>query len=161
MTAMWPRPGSMQVSAFQWLLIAFSLVSLVGCGGNLADVSGAVTLDGQPLRSGRDIRTTVVFQPISGSAIGAVGLVDESGRYQLSTGSKKGAVPGDYTVTCTSTQIIPSKTPGGAGSGRSITDPKYANAKTSGFQFTVQSGSNEFNIPLESRPGERRRAGID
>jgi hypothetical protein len=127
------------------------LAPFSGCGNGLADVSGTVTLDGAPLRGGNDVRATVYFQPASGSGAAAVGILDESGRYTLSTGSEEGAAPGDYVVTFTATQIIPSKEPGGTPSGRRITDLKYANAKTSGLQFTVQSGNNEFNIPLESR----------
>jgi hypothetical protein len=137
----------------RWLF--FGVVAFSGCGDNLADVHGTVTLDGRPLRGGGDVRATVVFQSISGSSTGAVGIVDENGRFTLSTGSKEGVAPGDYSVTCTATKIIPSSEPGRAPGGRSITDPKYANAKTSGLQFTVQPGGNEFEIPLASRPADR------
>jgi hypothetical protein len=148
------RQLSVGLHAARLLSVAILLVPFSGCGNNLADVSGTVTLDGQPLRGGGDsgIRATVVFQPVSGSAVGAVGIVDENGRYQLSTGSEEGAPPGDYLVTCSATQIIPPKQPGGTPTGRRITDPKYANAKTSGLQFTVEPGNNQFDIALESRP---------
>ncbi|MEX2308584.1 MAG: hypothetical protein WD738_13365 [Pirellulales bacterium] len=152
MTPNWCRQQPIGAYAARWLLVVSLLVPFSGCGNNLADVGGTVTLDGQPLRGGGGVRATVVFQPVSANSSGAVGIVDENGRYQLSTGSEEGAAPGDYLVTCSATQIIPSKQPGGTPSGRRITDPKYANAKTSGLQFTVQPGDNEFNIPLESRP---------
>jgi hypothetical protein len=147
-----PRQLMLRYAA-RLLLIAIGLAPFTGCGNNLADVGGTVTLDGQPLRGGSGVRATVVFQPVSGSMTGAVGIVDENGRYRLSTGSGEGAAPGDYLVTCSATQIIPSKQPGGTPTGRRITDPKYANAKTSGLQFTVQPGINEFDIALEARPG--------
>jgi hypothetical protein len=143
--------------AARCLLVVCLLAPLAGCGDGLADVSGTVTLDGQPLRGGSGVRVTVFFQPVSGSSSGAVGIVDGNGRYQLSTGAKEGVVPGEYVVTCSATKIIPSKVPGGAASGRRLTDPKYANAKTSGLQFTIESGDNEFNIPLESGPSQARR----
>jgi hypothetical protein len=136
------------------LLLVLLMAPFAGCGDNLADVSGIVTLDGQPLRGGGDVRATVIFQPASGGSVGAVGVVDENGRYNLSTGSKDGAPPGDYRVTCSATQLVPSKEPGGTPGGRRLTHRKYANANTSGLQFMVEPGSNEFNIPLESRPAE-------
>jgi hypothetical protein len=85
-----------------------------------------------------------------------VGIVDESGRYQLSTGSKEGAAPGDYLISCLATKIIPAKEPGSAPGGRSLTDPKFANAKTSGLQFTVSPGNNEYDIALVSRAAGAR-----
>jgi hypothetical protein len=134
------------------LLATALLLPFNGCGNGLASVSGTVTLDGQPLRGGNGVRGTVYFQPAAGGS-SAVGNLDEMGRYDLSTGSKEGAAPGDYLVTCSVAQIIPSKEPGGTPSGRRITDSKYANAKTSGFRFTVQKGDNEFDISLESPRG--------
>ena len=47
----------------------------------------------------------------------------------------------------------------GTPGGRHITDPKYANAKTSGLKCTVQSGKNEFNIPLQKPPKTAPRTG--
>lgn len=138
--------------AAKLMLAAATLLPICGCGNGLANVSGTVTLDGQPLRGGNGVRGTVYFQPAAGGT-SAVGILDEMGRYELSTGSKEGAALGDYLVTCSVAQIIPSKEPGGTPSGRRITDPKYANAKTSGFQFTVHEGNNEFDIALESSRG--------
>jgi hypothetical protein len=133
-------------------LVAVSVLALLfsGCGNDLAQVSGVVTLDGQPLRGGNGVRATVFFQPASGSGAAAVGVLDENGRFHLSSGSQQGVAPGDYLVTCTATQIVPSKEPGGAPSGRRITPLKYANASTSGMQFTVEPGGGEFNLTLTS-----------
>jgi hypothetical protein len=130
-------------------IIVFAL-TVPGCGDGLADVTGVVTLDGQPLRGGSGVRGTVYFQPTSGSGAAAVGILDENGKFSLSSGSKQGVAPGEYSVTCSATQIIPSKQAGGTPSGRRITPQKYAVASTSGFQFTVEPGSNEFDLPLTS-----------
>jgi len=142
-----------------FVLTAILCVSFVGCGNNLARVTGVVTIDGQPLRGGEGVKATVMFQPQSGGAP-AVGPIDENGRYELSTGSQTGIAAGKYQVSCTATQIIASNTPGGTPSGKRITDPKYASVKTSGLQFEVQPGHNQFDINLESSPtntGRRAR----
>jgi hypothetical protein len=115
-----------------------------------------VTLDGEPLRGGDNVHGTVYYQPASGGGAAAVGLLDENGHYTLSSGSKTGVAPGEYLVTCSATQIIPANQPGGTPSGRRITDPNYANARTSGFKFTVAPGKNEFNLALNSRAGTAR-----
>lgn len=134
------------------LSLCAACLVLSGCGSGLAQVSGRVTLDGQPLRGGKDgARVTVQFQPASGLGANAVALADENGNYELATGSQEGITPGDYLVTCSASEVIPSSTPG-VPSFRQLAHPKYAKAQTSGLKFTVQSGSNEFDIPLES-PG--------
>jgi hypothetical protein len=132
-------------------LLACAAGLLTGCGSDLGQVSGQVTLDGQPLCGGGDVRATVYFQPASGNGTTATGLVNESGEYKLSTGSVKGVTPGEYVVTISATQLVKSPT-GGAAGGKRITDPSYANAGTSGFKFKVEPGSNEYNLALNSRP---------
>ena len=135
-------------------------VALSGCGNGLAQVSGQVTLDGQPLRGGKDgARVTIQFQPVDGVGATAVSLADEDGNYEIATGSQEGIRPGEYLVTCVATEVVSSNNPGGQPAFRQLADPKFANAKTSGLRFTVQAGRNEFDIPLvspaksSSRPG--------
>jgi hypothetical protein len=129
---------------------------LAGCGKNLAQVSGTVTVDGQPLRSVDGVKATVYFQPENGGPSG-VGPIDAEGQYTLSTGSQDGVPPGEYLVTCSATRIISSSTPGGTPTGKRITDPKYASAKTSGLRFSVKEGDNQFDIALESPKASTRR----
>lgn len=131
------------------LLVA--LVGLSGCGSNLGEVTGVVTLDGQPLRGGGDVRATVYFQPVSGNGTTASGLLNESGQYRISSGSQQGVAPGEYVVTISATQLVRSPSGGPAG-GKRITDPSYANASTSGFKCTVEAGDNEYNLALNSKP---------
>jgi hypothetical protein len=133
----------------------FLLVSagISGCGSGLAQVSGLVTLDGEPLRGGSgDTRVTVQFQPAGGNGSTAIGLADENGQYTLGTGAQTGIPTGEYLVSCSASRLVTAKdgkTPAGA---RRITDPKYANAKTSGMRFTVAPGNNVFDIALVSSP---------
>lgn len=137
--------------------VVFALIACHGCGNGLADVSGKVTMDGRPLCKSEDVRVTVTFQPASGGGRVATGLVDESGEYRLSSGSQVGVVPGEYLVTCSATQLVRGQD-GGVTGGRSLTDPKYANSKTSGFKYTVTPGSNQFDLAVNSRPsGTARR----
>ncbi len=135
------------------LCALFATLVVVGCGSGLAQVSGVVTVDGQPLRGGAgDTRVTVEFQPASGVGTTAIGLADENGVYILGTGAKTGIPPGEYVVTCSASRLIPGPSGTGAAGARRITDPKYGNAKTSGLKFSVQPGNNEFNIELQSPP---------
>lgn len=106
------------------------------------------------------MRVTVQFQPVSGAGTTAIGLADENGNYTLGTGSKTGIPPGDYLVTCSASELVRSKkNPDATPGGRLITDPKYANAKTSGLKCTVQPGKNEFNISLQKAPKTALRTG--
>jgi len=134
---------------FALTAICAALPAFGGCGNGLAQVTGLVTLDGQPLHGGKgDTRVTVQFQPVDGIGANAVGLADDDGKYKIATGSQAGIRPGDYYVTCAVSTLK---------AGAPLADPKYANAKTSGLKITVQSGKNEFNIPLQSAPKKAPR----
>jgi len=81
--------------------VAFFLVSLVGCGGKLANypdtapVTGIVTLDGQPLEG-----ASIAFAPTEGRS--SNGNTDAEGNYELRyTGSIKGAMLGNHRVVIT------------------------------------------------------------
>jgi hypothetical protein len=123
-------------------------LALAGCGEKFSQVSGAVTLDGQPVTATDGVMATIMFQPASGGAA-AVGRLDQNGRYHISTGAQSGLRPGAYVATCAVNKVIASTT-GGAASAKPLSDPKYADAKTSGFRFTVQPGKNEFDLALTS-----------
>jgi hypothetical protein len=124
---------------------------LVGCGSNLSSVSGTVTLDGKPLAGSDKLSGTVQFSPEDGRGTIAVGNLDQSGRYNLSTGSRVGVLPGKYLVSVSAVEIIPPKIAGEAGSGRLTTPPRYADAKSSGFTAEVAPGRNTFDYALSSQ----------
>lgn len=90
------------MQAFQLLpraaTFALGLALFAGCGGNTADVSGTVTLDGEPLAD-----ASIIFTPQSdeegGGGRPAVAVTDSQGRYELVYGrGVTGAVPGTYLV---------------------------------------------------------------
>jgi hypothetical protein len=62
---------------------------------DVGEVSGTVTLDGQPLEN-----ALVTFTP-EGGGRGASGVTDASGKYLLATAGQAGAVPGTHRVTVT------------------------------------------------------------
>ena len=115
-------------------LLAFS----VGCGGSsdqpeLGDVSGVVTLDGKPV-----VGVNVVFKPDMGRA--AAANTDAEGKYTLQyldgvEGCKLGpnTVSFDWPPGATNAVGIPAKYNSDAA-----------------FKFDVKSGSNTFDLKMES-----------
>lgn len=127
--------------------VGFAIVlcaELTGCGNGLGQVGGQVTLDGVPVKGGKEgARVTVQFQPADGVGANGIGLADENGKYTIGTGSQFGVRPGEYYVSCTVNSLD---------ANGPKADPKFASTKTSGLKFTVGPGRNEFNIPLTSPP---------
>ncbi len=138
-------------------------VVCVGCGKGgpaLGRVSGTVTMDGKPLEN-----ALVTFTPAAGGR-GSTGTTDASGKYELTFIDGKGALVGSHKVTVTTVakaaaaaSEMRSDSPEYAKQGRSadynsakVTEPipaKYN--KESTLTFDVQSGSNTYDIPLESK----------
>jgi hypothetical protein len=129
-------------------LLGLTCLLCLGCGSNMASVSGAVTLDGKPLAGNERLRGTVQFMPEDGHGTTAVGYLDENGHYVLSSGSRAGVLPGKYLVTVSATEIIPPKIPGEAPGGRLVTPSRYADVKNSGFTAEVVHGRNTFDYDL-------------
>ncbi|MEQ9071977.1 MAG: carboxypeptidase-like regulatory domain-containing protein [Gimesia chilikensis] len=118
--------------------------SLTGCGGGGADtpelgeVTGIITLDGNPL-SGAE----VVFEPASGAP--SVGKTDESGSYELIYNQDaSGALPGQHTV-----RISKFGEPGSPSDTENQIPAKFnANSK---LTAEVKAGDNTLNFDLESK----------
>lgn len=88
--------------------LALALVALFapGCGPSadrLYPVAGEVTLDGRPLEAGSVTFTPDASKGNSGQEI-AVGVID-NGKYELTTGRRRGAPPGAYKVSVVSTNF--------------------------------------------------------
>jgi hypothetical protein len=124
-------------------VLGLVLVALIaGCSTSsgdlpdLAQVSGTVTLDGQPLS-----KASVLFESANGH--GASGTTDENGRYELYfTGDTKGAEIGANTVRITTVLDFP-------------TPPDYEDPiparynESSELKVTVQPGANIHNFALD------------
>jgi hypothetical protein len=124
-------------------------LAAAGCGGMYdSTVSGLVTLNGQPLTRG-----AVAF--FAADKAPAYAQIDTSGRYEVFTGKEEGLPSGQYGVTVVSREPPAqqrSKLGGPPPPGKQITPEWYGNPATSGLNYTVESGSNEINIELNSTP---------
>jgi hypothetical protein len=145
--------GTMQrnggYAAWRAGLLCLALIACAGCGNGLSSVSGKLTLDGQPLARSEQVQVTIMFYPESGGGAPAAGMVDESGRYSLSTGRQDGIAPGDYLVALAAVEVKPSA-PGRPPNKRVITPMRYTNPKQSELRAAVQPGSNTFDFELTS-----------
>lgn len=135
-------------------LVASGLVS-AGCGrssGDLAPVSGKVTLDGQPLPN-----VNVIFQPASDSTsgptsgVGSIGATDTQGRYTLSTMSaspRKGAVRGPHNVSFE--LVPPARKPGETRTAPDPTLPPGVSKAKITFQVPP-AGTHQADFDLKSK----------
>jgi hypothetical protein len=130
------------------VLAALALVtaSAIGCGGGQeAQVTGVVTLDGQPLTRG-----SVTFVPVEGGP-GASATINSDGAFSARTGSTAGLRPGEYAISVRSSGDPTADPNGGPPKpGKLLTPPKYGSTETSGFRETVNPGANEINLDLKS-----------
>lgn len=141
-------------------------LTCLGCGPGgpeLADVSGKVTMDGEPLDN-----ALVTFTPVEGGRASS-GKTDENGHYTLAYADRMGAVVGKHKVRVTTLSEVEEKDTsqmrsdseaykkqamGGSASdydNATVTEPipaKY-NDQTE-LTFEVESGSDTYNIELSS-----------
>jgi hypothetical protein len=127
-----------------------SLVWLVGCGGpahpDVGRVSGAVTLDGQPLAE-----ATVMFQPTQGRA--SIATTDKAGKYSLTyLDGVPGALLGTHKV------IIRTEIPGEDGQPPIAKEklPKKYHAQSE-LTAEVKPGSNKLDFKLDSQAGGAKK----
>jgi hypothetical protein len=139
---------------------ALLLVGAAGCGTRMYPVTGKVTFpDGTPLAVG-----TVVFERVDGSRMdGAMarGNIRPDGSYELRTSSPgDGALPGRYRVLISPPNLLVS--PEGQDSSYELPcpfDPKFRDFSTSGLEYDVQPGRNEFNIQVAKNKTQGRPKG--
>jgi hypothetical protein len=116
------------------------LLGIVGCG-RYAAVHGIVTLDdGTPVASGM-----VVFESKDADPpISTRGEIQADGSYQLSTNRPgDGVPPGWYCVLVAPPPQNPDKPPI-----KEVFHNRYSAFATSGLEFEVKSGSNDYPIRL-------------
>lgn len=123
------------------VVLLLLLLPLAGCGGELTNLHGTVTLDGQPLASG-----TVVFTGSDKAA--ATGDIASDGSYTARTGSLEGIRPGKYRVTVSAFRTR--QVAGGTPMPEFLTPVRYNRAETSGLEVEVPPGGREYNIALTS-----------
>jgi hypothetical protein len=143
-----------RVRKVSWTLLAATTPWIVGCNDGLSTVSGTVTLDGQPIAVGDRVNGVVNFLREDGSGASASAALDRSGRYWLTTGSRRGVEPGNYRVTVAVTETIMPDDPNAMPVPKLLTPAKYGNTQNSGLRAEVKPGSNTFDFALSSQPGE-------
>lgn len=131
------------------LIVLSAVLCLSGCGDGgpeLGQVTGLVTLNGEPLPE-----AMVFFKHESGGRI-ARAVTDEMGRYELNfNSSNAGAIVGSNTVRI-STFVEALRDDAGRlvpGTGKEELVPKKYNKETD-LTVDVEPGSNEFNFELQS-----------
>lgn len=131
-------------------ILASFVIACLGCGGatgpELAEVTGKVTLDGQPLA-----KASLQFIPESPGGSPSYGVTDLEGSYELQFSSdRSGAMPGKHRV-----EILPVE-PETDDSGKPVegavvvTIPvKYS--QPGSLTADVQAGSNSIDFALDSK----------
>lgn len=139
------RQSGMNINIVRSLLGLVALaavVSFVGCGSgvDMGEVTGTVTLDGQPVAN-----LEVNFEPIDASlGTTATGYTQAAGEYELFyPGGKKGAPVGEYTVRIVSAELDEE-------AGPPIRIPAKYNAESDLIRV-VETGDNSFDFELTSR----------
>ena len=106
-------------------------------------VSGTVTFDGRPLKTG-----TVTFLPIGNGPVG-YGTVQSNGSYRVRTGTESGLPPGEYRVTVVATGPIPKPTAENPEPlPESLIPNKYGSPTASGLRYTVTDSGGHYDIML-------------
>lgn len=136
-------------SGFPRPLLLMLLVSVVGCGGsdadpNLVQVSGSVTLSGQPVKSG-----VVGFVGDGGKSVFSGEI--EDGQYTLKAGqAAPGALPGNYRVSIRAWESEPTMDAEGKPvPGKESIPKKYFETATSGLEATVAEDGGEIDFDLK------------
>lgn len=109
-----------------------------------ASVSGAVSVDGQPVNKGK-----VTFIPVGPGQM-AIGAIDTDGTYEVMTNREEGLGVGEYKVAIVAREMEVSEEGGPPMQGNYIVPKRYGLAETSGLQYTVESGHNEIDFELSS-----------
>ena len=132
------------------LLAVLALLAAAGCGQSdrpsTYPVHGAVTLDGNPLSFGG-----VRFVSDDGRL--AKAKIQSDGSYTLSTFEDgDGAIPGSYRISVQVRKMKEETADRPAWPGPSLIPEKYEDPTTSGLQFEVVPGENQYDIELSSKP---------
>jgi hypothetical protein len=134
-------------SLFAAGLVALLGMSIVGCGDSGATVTGKVIYekDSSPMTQG-----TVIF--VSDNGHFAKGGVQADGSFKLKTGSSNAGIePGKYSASITSPDTSAARENGIIVP--PIVDARFLSPQTSGLQFDVKPGKNDFTIKVSKPAG--------
>lgn len=116
------------------------VLMLSGCGGEgTRPVTGAVTMDGEPLAN-----VMITFYPVEGGRTNSIAETNDQGDYALRYTSKaKGAKPGKYKVLISKTKMMPN------GEEKELLPLRY-NRKSELIAEVTSGGDNIFDYQLTS-----------
>ncbi len=133
-------------SILSWIALALMAGFVLGCAGsdlNLGDVSGTVTLDGEPLADAQ-----VIFTPMTGGRP-AAGKTDSNGKYELIfSRDAEGALLGEHVVEITTADEIPNDEDDTVEMIPEKVPAKYNNDTE--LRAVIEEGKNVSDSPLES-----------
>ncbi len=133
-------------SLFSAILLAFCIVSILGCGDNLpkrVPVSGHVIFDGKPLETG----TLIIQTPGQRSSYATLG---PGGKFTVSTFSENdGLMLGKHQIAVSSKEDI------GSNAVKWFIPKKYADINTSGLKIEITGPNNDVKIDLTSERGQK------
>ena len=135
------------------IVLLFTAAVMAGCsdkpaGISFGEVSGTVTLDGQPLPD-----ATVRFEPAAGRP--SFGRTGADGHYELGyRGRSWGAVVGPHTVRITTEDRIENEATGETRVVRELLPARYH--ARSELTAEVAAGENMIDFSLEGNPRDRR-----
>lgn len=135
-------------SAFAGMVVL--LLAVAGCGQGVGQVTGHLTIDGQPAPPGLILE----FQPQTRESSPSYGRTDATGRFEVwKNGTTKGVAPGASLVRIS----IPSPDTSGRGPPKlpaeleKLTIPaRYGTA--SELRFDIKSGSQVIDIDIATKP---------
>jgi hypothetical protein len=139
-----------QVPVGRFVLLLAAWLPLTGCGGGFGDVSGRVTLDGQPLPAG-----TITF--VDADNITHSDQIQD-GKYRV-THVAAGKVRVSVVTPLAIEFVTPGKPKSGgplgglkppAGKGPEVPE-KYQDHEKSGLAYDVQRGENTINVEMKSQ----------
>ena len=131
-------------------LVMLSLLFAAGCGDNRYPVHGKVIReDGAPISESMVVLESLDREP----NITVRGDVDSDGSFELGTTKPgDGAPAGKYRVKVTPLLANPDEP-----SHAPPFDSRFSDFKTSGLEFEVKPGPNEFLITVKRAPDKTRR----
>jgi len=134
------------------------MLSVTGCGGTdfgpTGTITGKLTLLGKPIAAG----TAVSFMQMEKGFL-AFGLTDEEGKFEVKSWNNGQMPVGKYKVMIAPAAVPPAKnlTPEEAFDHPELVEPatkadfpkKYRDTQTSGLEYEIKEGPNDFEIDLK------------
>ena len=132
-------------------LLGPALVACLGCGEKVAQVTGKVTSQSQPVSG-----ATVVFETESEPRQSYFGASRDDGQYNLDLAGRPGLVPSSYAIRVTDwTLPNGSRLPPGEG-GELLKSDGKAIGRVYAFHREVAAGSQTIDLALDKADGVER-----